>query len=139
MTPEKKREAWRLSVEEDKSHREIADILGCAKSSVTRALRFAPEGDTRLPEPAPEAGGPRLPESLAKSLTHLHCDNPGWWLDLGDTHFPMHDKRTIEAAFREAKQKDATGVLLNGDIVDMFSVSPFYREPSKEGLLDELE
>ena len=93
----------------------------------------------RLPDPAPEAGGPRLPESLAKPLRHLHADNPGWWLVLGDTHFPMHDRTTIELAVENARRENAVGVLLNGDLMDMFAVSPFYREPSKEGLLEELE
>src|SRR4051812_26212635 len=41
-----------------------------------------------MPAPAPEAGGPTLPPSLAKPLKHIQVDAPGWWLVLGDTHFP---------------------------------------------------
>ncbi len=93
-----------------------------------------------LPDPAPAAGGPVLPEPFfVAPLKHLRIDTPGWWLVLGDTHFPMHDKATIEHAFREARDKNVAGVLLNGDIMDMFTLTPFRREPTKEGLTDELD
>lgn len=131
------------------SVREVERRLGVPRTTVHRiALRYAdgvpptkPKGAPapRLPDPAPEAGGPRLPDPLIRPLNHLHIDTPGWWLVLGDTHFPMHDKGTIEAAFREAREKGAVGVLLNGDMMDMFSVSPFFREPTKHGMLEELE
>jgi predicted phosphodiesterase len=97
-------------------------------------------GFSRLPDPAPLAGGPSLPEPfLVPPLKHLHCDNAGWWLVLGDMHFPMHDKTTIELAFKEAREKNAVGVLLNGDVMDMFNVTPFRRPPTKEDLADEIE
>jgi predicted phosphodiesterase len=92
-----------------------------------------------LPSPAPEAGGPSLPISWAKPLVHLQIDTPGWWLILGDTHFPMHDRSTIELAVREAKDRRAVGVLLNGDIMDMHGITPFFRPPSRERFIDEIE
>jgi predicted phosphodiesterase len=92
-----------------------------------------------LPRPAPEAGGPGLPTSIAKPLTAFDATLPGWWLVLNDTHIPMHDVGTIEAAVAEAKEKNVAGILLNGDMMDCFSLSPFFRIPSKDTFKDELD
>lgn len=92
-----------------------------------------------MPEPAPEAGGATLPKSMAPERLEVRVDNPGWWLVLGDVHLPMHDVCTVEAAVNEARAKNAVGVLLNGDIMDMFGISPFFRIPSRERFIDELE
>lgn len=91
-----------------------------------------------LPDPDPAAGGAALPESLAKAPPPLRVDAPGWWLVIGDTHFPYHDKSVIEAAFREGREKNAVGVLLNGDLMDMFACSSFFKEPTRETLADEI-
>ena len=92
-----------------------------------------------LPEPAPEAGGPGIPEPQYKPLTALAVDNPGWHLVLGDIHLPMHDRGTVEAAVREAREKRAAVVLLNGDVMDMLGISPFYRPPTDDRFVDEVE
>lgn len=103
----------------------------------TASKRRTPK-PVKLPDPSPEAAAPGLPESWANPFDALKIDTPGWWLVLGDTHFPMHDRKTIEAAFAEAKAKGAVGVLFNGDLMDMWGVSPFFREPSEESFNDEL-
>lgn len=98
-----------------------------------------PPAAPRLPDPAPEAGGPGIPKEEWKPLQPLHVDVPGWHLVLGDVHLPMHDRVTIEAAVREAKDKRASVVLLNGDIMDMFGISPFFRPPTDDRFVDEVE
>jgi predicted phosphodiesterase len=92
-----------------------------------------------LPEPAPEAGGICLPDPISKPMTHVQVDDVGWWWVLNDTHMPMHDKSTIEAGAAEAKAKGIKGILLNGDILDMFCISPFFRVPTKDRFVDEIE
>lgn len=92
-----------------------------------------------LPSPAPEAGGPALPASIAKPIEPFDATLQGWWLVLGDLHLPMHDTGTIEAAVREAREKNVTGVLLNGDVMDMFGISPFFRIPTRDRFSDEID
>lgn len=93
----------------------------------------------RLPDPAPEAGGPGVPEPEYIVHTAVHVDVPGWHLVLGDVHIPMHDRATIELAVKEGRDKRAAVVLLNGDIMDMFTVTPFFRPPSDDRFVDEIE
>ncbi len=106
----------------------------------TIAPQVAPQATHfNMPEPAAEAGGLGIPEATYKPLVKLQVDNPGWHLVLGDVHLPMHDKGTIEAAVKEAKDKKVSVVLLNGDIMDMFGITPFFRPPSDDRFVDEVE
>lgn len=129
---------------------QIGRQLGYSKHAVFRVIHSPvggpgaapvrmPAPAARLPDPAPEAGGPGVPQSWAKRLEPHRLETPGWWLVLGDCHFPMHDRATIEAAVREARSRSAVGVLFNGDMMDMWGVTPFFREPSEESFHDELE
>lgn len=125
-----------------KTWNEIGAALGCsgdaARSRLRKRVSPAPSRIS-LPEPAEEAGGARLPDSWAKPLDHVHVNTPGWWLVLGDVHLPMHDKATVELAVEEARQKNVAGVLLNGDLLDCFHISPFFRVPTKEKFRDEID
>ncbi len=134
---------------------QVATRLGISRGSVHRywgwrlpsaspAENTAQPRDTSrhfatLPEPAPEAGGPSLPEPIYKPLVPFEVDTPGWWGVLGDVHLPMHDKGTIQAFVAECKANSAVGVLLNGDLMDMFGISPFFRIPTKDRFVDEIE
>jgi predicted phosphodiesterase len=95
--------------------------------------------EPRLPDPAREAGGPGLPDHIYTLRTPYQVDTPGWWGVLGDTHIPMHDNGTIMAFVAECKAKNAVGVLFNGDIMDMFTITPFFRVPTNDRLVDEFE
>jgi predicted phosphodiesterase len=123
---------------------EIARKLGRSRDSVRAKLHKQSSNlqglpEPRLPEPTVEAGGPSLPEPWDMPIRHLQVDNVGHWLVLGDIHLPMHDKFTIESAVKEAKETNCVGVLLNGDVMDMFNISPFRRIPTKERFIDEIE
>lgn len=111
--------------------------VGAMLGGVAREPQYVPA--PRLPDPAPEAGGPGIPEEEWKPLTPFQIDTSGWHFVLGDVHLPMHDRVTVEAAVREAREKGASVVLLNGDILDMFSISPFYRPPTDDRFVDEIE
>ena len=92
---------------------EVAARLAAAPSFVHPA-----EVPAFLPDPAPEAGGPALPEPVPLTHDPYRVDEAGHWLVLGDLHIPYHDTRTILSAVDEARRRAVTGVLINGDFVD---------------------
>lgn len=93
----------------------------------------------RLPDPAPQADGPSLPDPVSLSYDPFKIDTPGTWLVLSDCHFPFHDRKTIELAVDEARRRAAVGVLLNGDVLDCAEVSEHERDPDSLDLADEVE
>ena len=94
----------------------------------------------RLPEPAPEAGGPVLPEPWEPTpLEPFDMQVQGWVPVLGDLHMPFHDRATIESCVREARDRRARGFLINGDGMDMAGISPFFRRFTRARFVDELE
>ncbi len=94
------------------------------------------EPEPRMPRS--EANAPTMPPSLTRPRTPLQIDTPGWWLATGDQHVPFHDEKAIAATVAEAKAVGVTGVLINGDMMDMIRMSPFYREPMAGGVKSEI-
>lgn len=92
-----------------------------------------------LPLPAPEAGGPSLPLPAEASYEPFQVAPPGVWGILCDPHIPYHDLATIQAWIDDCKRMGATGLLLNGDILDCYQVSSHHREPSKPRMREEIE
>lgn len=101
-------------------------------------LQSTPQTFT-LPEPAPEAGGPSLPEPLDLVWETFHIDTPGNWLILNDVHLPFHDKRTVELAVEEARRRNVVGVLLNGDILDSGEISNHLRHRELPRYVEEIQ
>lgn len=99
----------------------------------------APAVAARLPDPAPEAGGPGLPEPEVEQYEDYRIDTAGAWLVVSDIHLPYHDKRAIEAAVREAERRSVAGVILNGDVLDFYQCSRFSKDPSKPRIKTEIE
>lgn len=140
------------------SYMDIGDALGLSQNTIWKYARnvspttrrrpdeaargplpLAAEGPPALPEPAPEAGGPSLPDPVAQSYEPYRVDGPGWYVVIGDIHIPYHDPNTIKAAVREAEQKGAVGVVLNGDVLDCYQLSHHYREPDAPRMKEEIE
>lgn len=92
-----------------------------------------------MPEPAPEAGGLSLPEPITLSYDPVHIDMQGHAGILSDAHIPYHDKQTIEHWIRDCKQRNASTLILNGDILDCGEVSTHFRFPSETRLEEEIE
>lgn len=137
----KRREAARLVHEDGLSAREAAKRVGISRSAAQRAVatyRALGGNASTLPDPAPEAGGPSLPESVPVTAAPLLVDGPGRWLVLGDLHIPYHDRRTVLEAVSEAERTGCTGVLLNGDVLDCYQISTHYREPDKPRFVEEI-
>lgn len=131
------------------SHAAIGREVGRSKTAVHNTLcRPRPvEGKASaahlpapsLPDPAPEAGGPRLPEPVVQTYEPYRVDGAGTWGVLCDPHLPYHDKQTIEAWADECRSRGVAGLLLNGDVLDCYQLSHHYREPDKGRFRDELE
>ncbi len=82
---------------------------------------------------------PTLPDPVDKSTPPFSLDSDGWWLILSDTHFPFHDKKTIELAIKEALKFKVKGVLLNGDLLDFHQLSRFDKTPDDPRYTSEIE
>lgn len=52
-------------------------------------------------------------------------------LILGDIHIPYHDNESLRLALRYGKDRGVNTIILNGDIIDFYSVSRFVRMPDK--------
>jgi predicted phosphodiesterase len=57
---------------------------------------------------------------------------------LNDIHLPYHSESALKAAIDYAKKEKVDALLLNGDILDMFQLSRFLRDPRKRHFSDEL-
>lgn len=122
------------------SDREVCRELHVGDKRVSRLRKIsAVQACQRLPEPAPESGGPKMPESLAEDTPPLQLSEPGHWLVLSDVHLPHHDKTTCELAINEARRCNAAGVFLNGDILDSGEISDHKKHKSDPRYRDELE
>lgn len=119
-----------------------ARICKVSRSTVQRYMKESPHvppAEPQLPDPAPEAGGPRLPDPVELTYERFKIDTTGHWLVLSDIHIPFHDKRVLELAVKEGRERNVAGVLLNGDILDCGAVSSHYREPDETRLEEEID
>lgn len=60
-------------------------------------------------------------------------------LILGDIHIPFHDKHALVSAIDFGKARDANLILLNGDIIDFFSISFWEKDPRQRDLAGEIK
>lgn len=50
---------------------------------------------------------------------------------LSDIHFPYHDKKALKAVYTFLKEIEVKEIILNGDILDMYDVSQFDKDPER--------
>lgn len=50
---------------------------------------------------------------------------------LSDIHFPYQDNKALNAVYSFLKNKEINTIVLNGDILDMYDVSSFDKDPSR--------
>lgn len=60
-------------------------------------------------------------------------------LIINDLHIPYHWRKGVMAAIEFGKQHDANLILLNGDIIDFFSVSTWEKDPRNRNLAGEIK
>lgn len=56
---------------------------------------------------------------------------------LNDIHIPFQNKENLNAAIEFLKSKGVDGILLNGDILDCYSMSKFLKDPRMRNMVDE--
>lgn len=72
-----------------------------------------------------------LPYEMPKNATRI--------LVLSDVHIPYHDTESLEKAIDYGVENKANAVLLNGDIMDCYSLSRWEKDPRKRRFSQELE
>ena len=147
------RQAWRRNPKATAG--DISREMNCdphtAKRYKAQALETIPLPPTKsssrptkaslpsMPMPLAEAGGPQFPEPVECSYEPMKIDTPGDWLVMSDIHIPYHDRKTIETAIREAKDRSIKGIILDGDILDFYQLSRFSKRPDKPRMREEIE
>jgi predicted phosphodiesterase len=63
----------------------------------------------------------------------------GKWAVLNDIHLPYHDPEALLTALEYVKSEDVTGILLNGDLADFYSISSHAKKWDGVSLTDEIE
>jgi predicted phosphodiesterase len=58
---------------------------------------------------------------------------------LADTQIPFHDNRAISATLDWAVKKKVDAILLNGDIIDLYQMSNYVRDPRERDVDEEIE
>lgn len=69
----------------------------------------------------------------------VKIEGPARALILSDAHIPYHDKTALESALRYGIDNRATHVILNGDILDFFSVSFWEKDPRERDFAAEIK
>ena len=69
----------------------------------------------------------------------IQVDGPVRCLVLSDIHIPYHDKAALKIAIKYGKENGANVILLNGDIVDCYSISRYEKDPEQRNFANELQ
>ena len=67
--------------------------------------------------------------------THL---SPGLWGVLCDIHFPEQHGEALAAALQNCKDSNVDGLIINGDMLDMYNGSRFLRETKRPSIREEI-
>ena len=80
-----------------------------------------------------------LEEIIENGVQEVKRRNVKKVLVYGDTHFPYHDERAVNILFMYLKQYQPDIVVINGDIADFYSISPFDKNPDHFDLQYEID
>jgi UDP-2,3-diacylglucosamine pyrophosphatase LpxH len=81
-----------------------------------------------------------MPESQHESLEPWVCPKSiRSILILSDVHIPYHSEAAVRLAIQHGIDNNVDAVLLNGDIMDMYSASQHEKDPRKRDLKNEIE
>lgn len=108
--------------------------LGISRNTIQKYAQTPLPPETDPVEEIPDG----LPEPIKKRRGSVLVDTVGVTLLMSDIHIPHHDKAAIEVAVKEGKRRKANVIILNGDILDCYSISRFDKDPSHPKLLEEI-
>lgn len=69
----------------------------------------------------------------------IQMDGPMRCLVLSDVHIPYHDKAALRLAIKYGKENKADTIILNGDIIDCYSISRYEKDPELRNFANELQ
>lgn len=69
----------------------------------------------------------------------IRVPGPVRCLILSDVHIPYHDSDALMAAIEYGKKHEADTIILNGDIVDCFSISRWEKDPRQRNFANEIK
>ncbi len=78
-----------------------------------------------------------LPESSAHDVTAVKVDGVSHALIIGDLHLPYHNMAALTAALQEGVRRKPDCVLINGDMMDMHTLSRFQKDPEARSFKEE--
>jgi hypothetical protein len=135
------------------SQSQIARQLGIDRSTVARYMGLdsvKTVAELVKPEPKsrrktvgdlPPSDDPKekLPSSYDPDRKSVTLTRPGVWAVIGDIHIPCHDNPTLKLFATEARRRGVVGVLLNGDVMDMYQISDHLRNPAVPQMKHEID
>ena len=124
-------------LEESESIRDAAAKLGVPYTSFANWVAFArAEGIVS----SYISKGMNIPNGIKSDYDVLDLTGDRTVLVINDVHVPYHDEKGLEMAIQYAQERDVNTVFINGDFIDLVSVSDHEKTPSeRSGLNDELE
>lgn len=89
--------------------------------------------------PAGKAGySMTIPKSIAKPLKNFKLPE-GKSVVFSDVHVPYHDDKALETTLAYADKYEPDNIVMNGDILDFFSVSRWEKNPEERNMARELQ
>lgn len=85
------------------------------------------------------APAPPLPESKSKPWEPFEVSGCERVLVLSDIHVPYHDGSALETALAHGDKYEPDCILLNGDVVDFYTISRFDTNPEQRDLPGEIQ
>jgi predicted phosphodiesterase len=81
-----------------------------------------------------------LPDPIEEPTKwHVHPVSFKRALVISDLHIPFHDKSSVMTALEHGKRLGCDHVIINGDLMDFYSISYFERDPRVTHMCEELE
>jgi len=80
-----------------------------------------------------------IPKSRAKPIKPHFIRGQNKILVISDLHLPYHDEKAIEVALLKGKAENVNIIILLGDLLDMYQLSQWVKDPKNPNMATELE
>lgn len=112
-------------------------VRGCSGEKNRKAIQGANSGVNTA---VPPSGFPlSCPPSLAATWETFDMQVPASILVVSDIHSPYHNAAVLDIAIKYGIGEGCTSILINGDLVDWYTLSRFRKDVTKPKLSDELK
>jgi predicted phosphodiesterase len=80
-----------------------------------------------------------IPKSKAKPIKPYFIRGQNKILVISDLHLPYHDEKAIEVALMKGKSEKVNIIILLGDLLDMYQMSQWVKDPKNPNMAFEIE